>query len=297
MESFYKVIIRRIPKPDDKQQQPSLSSDQKISIIDCAQSPPVPDKPREESKCAKAEPNVIIYAKNNETLDEYSIYETVKEEIIPELERWIQKKKYTCKILEDDEGRPVELLLTIEIFSFTLRKLKKKEEKLLQEELIILRKQNEKIKKEIKLFNFYFFTFWNEKLRNKVNHMKAIQPEDSKAKKVNTGSMESVYTKVKALGHVMEDSKGNKRYYLGVEAPLQAQPDAKKADRIYRAHDNPHMREVIVWGKGLNHGIAHINEETSETITLDDKKTYLHQVDIRVTNMSAYTLCMPKLSA
>ena len=296
MESLFKVIIRRIPKTDEKPQQ-VLSNDQKISILDCVQSPPATEKQREESKIPKTEPNVIIYAKNVETLDEYSIYDNVKDELYPQLERWIQKKKYTCKLLEDDEGRPVELLLTIEVFSFTLRKLKKKEEKLLQEELIILRKQNEKIKKEIKLFNFYFFTFWNEKYRSKVNHIKAVQPDDSQSKKAVAGSMESVYTKVKALGHVMEDSKGNKRYYLGVEVPLQAQPDAKKVDRVYKAQDNAHMREVIVWGKGLNHGIAHINEETSETITLDDKKTYLHQVDIRVTNMSTYTLCLPKLPA
>ena len=266
-------------------------------ITNCIQRAPVHEKPKEPEE-NKNEPNILIYAKNLETLDEYSLQSIFQEEHFPQLERWIQKKKYTCKILEDDEGRPVELAINVEIFSFTLRKLKKKEEKLLQEELIILRKQNEKIKKEIKLFNFYFFSFWNEKLRNKVNHIKATTPESKGEKKVSAGSMESVYTKVKAIGHVMEDSKGNKRFYLGVEVPLQSQPDTKKVDRIYnQLGEKQHTREVIVWGKGLNHGIAHINDETSETITLDDKKTYLHQVDIRVTNMSTYTLWIPKLPA
>ena len=249
------------------------------------------EEKKKDSEIGKNEPNIIIYAKNVETLDEYSLYSVFQEEHYQQLERWVQKKKYTCKILEDDEGRPVELVVNIEIFSFTLRKLKKKEEKLLQEELIILRKQNEKIKKEIKLFNFYFFAFWNEKIRSKVNQMKVITADTQSDKKPNAGSMESVYTKVKAIGHVMEDSNRNKRFYLGIEVPLQAQPETKKVERIYnQIGDKQFMREVIVWGKGLNHGIAHINEETSETITLDDKKTYLHQVDIRVTNMSTYTL-------
>ena len=295
MESMFKVIVRRIPKQDEKTHQQAVPNDQKISIIDWAQNVQYEEK-KKDSEIGKNEPNIIIYAKNIETLDEYSLYSVFQEEHYQQLERWVQKKKYTCKILEDDEGRPVELVVNIEIFSFTLRKLKKKEEKLLQEELIILRKQNEKIKKEIKLFNFYFFAFWNEKIRSKVNQMKVITADTQSDKKPNAGSMESVYTKVKAIGHVMEDSNRNKRFYLGIEVPLQAQPETKKVERIYnQIGDKQFMREVIVWGKGLNHGIAHINEETSETITLDDKKTYLHQVDIRVTNMSTYTLWIPKL--
>lgn len=226
------------------------------------------------------------------------MYSNFQEEFLPQLERWIKKRKFTVKILNDAEGRPVELLLQVEIFKFVLRKLKKKEEKLLQEELKLLRIQNEKIKKEIKLFNFYFFSFWNEKMRSKAFQFKDTQPQTEHGTKANAGSMETVYKKVKALGHVMEDSKGTKRYYLGIEEALQGQPDMKKTDRLVKGYsDNPHIREVIVWGKGSNHGIAHINEETSETITLDDKKTFLHEVDIKVTNMSNYTLCIPKLPA
>jgi hypothetical protein len=55
------------------------------------------------------------------------------------------------------------------------------------------------------------------------------------------------------------------------------------------------MREVIVWGKGLNHGVAHVDLECKDTVETQGIKTYLHQVDIRVTHMSNYTLYVPKL--
>lgn len=71
----------------------------------------------------------------------------------------------------------------IEIFSFVLWKHKKTDDQLLEEEFKLIVKERARIQQEIKEFQFFFFAFWKEKMRNTLGEQ------------VKTDTIDSVYTK------------------------------------------------------------------------------------------------------
>ena len=125
MESIFKVNIKEILKKEKKEpEEASHSNPTKISILDCSQQ-------QEESKPRnpvqdKDEFNIVIIARNIETLDEYHIATHVDKEFVLQLKKWIKKQKYTIKSVNEADGKPLELLLEVEIFKFNLKKAKKR---------------------------------------------------------------------------------------------------------------------------------------------------------------------------
>jgi hypothetical protein len=150
MEANFKVVIKRTASKDAKDTNDHPPVQDKISIIDCAQEM---EKQEEEKIFGKKEesksPNIFIFAKNTVTLDDYIVKTYFDDKYIPQLEKWIKKRKFAISLLKDAEDRPVELLLSVEFFSFKLRKIKRPEAKILQEELTLLKKnRTKKIKKK-----------------------------------------------------------------------------------------------------------------------------------------------------
>ena len=68
--------------------------------------------------CLDSKENVVITAKNTDTLEEYHIKNYVNPDYIAKIQSWIEKNKYTC-----EETSPLSLHLSIDqLFDFNLDK-------------------------------------------------------------------------------------------------------------------------------------------------------------------------------
>ena len=156
---------------------------------------------------------------------------------------------------------------------------------MLHEELELLKKQNQRIKKELVFMQFYIFSFWEEKYRNKIQRLKSIKPELFECKSQDKSSMQSVFKRVKAVGHVIDVGEDKQKFFLGVDEQLYQDKDMEATMEVLKISGKKNdVDEIIVWGKGLTHGIAHIKTDTTETLQVGDKVVYLFEVDIRVTH-------------
>jgi len=81
----------------------------------------------------------------------------VVQEYLPKLIKWINKKKFKCQVIKGEQGRE-ELELEVEIFKYKLNKKNKTDFDKVREEMRNLKNDKLSIDREMKLFNFYFFT-------------------------------------------------------------------------------------------------------------------------------------------
>jgi hypothetical protein len=107
---------------------------------------------------------VKIHVTNLDTLDEFEGNDLVNTDYLPKLQSWIQKKKYACNENyktgpstghEEDESI---LQLQVDIFNFGLRKIEKSDMDKIKEEMEALKHERLMIDREMKLFNFHFFS-------------------------------------------------------------------------------------------------------------------------------------------
>lgn len=71
-----------------------------------------------------------------------------------------------------------------------------------------MRKDNERLKGELKLFRYYFLHLWREKFRKDIN-----QPENQQFRHQLIHSSSKLYDEVQANGLILEEF-GAKTYYL-----------------------------------------------------------------------------------
>lgn len=115
--------------------------------------------------------NVKIHVTNLDSLDEYEGVSTVNNDYLPKLQSWVNKKKYSCTEKYSEYGQQVEsddlLQLQVDIFKFWLKKIDKSDMEKIKEEMEALKQERIMIDREMKLFNFHFFS-----MTNKDSHMK-----------------------------------------------------------------------------------------------------------------------------
>jgi hypothetical protein len=104
--------------------------------------------------------NVKIHVTNNDTLDEYEGQSLVNNDYMPKLQSWIQKKKFSCteNYRTGHEDHESILELQVDIFKFALRKIEKSDMEKIREEMESLKQERLMIDREMKLFNFHFFS-------------------------------------------------------------------------------------------------------------------------------------------
>jgi hypothetical protein len=103
-------------------------------------------------------PNLNIRVKNTDTLDEYKGLVYLKSSFTGKLHKWISKHKYQCVPLNNNS----ELELRVEIFKFVLKRVPKSDVEQLKQDICLMRKENNKLKGELKLFRYYFLNLWRD---------------------------------------------------------------------------------------------------------------------------------------
>ncbi|CDW88536.1 UNKNOWN [Stylonychia lemnae] len=147
-------------------------------------------------------PNLNIRVKNTDTLDEYRGQAYLNTAFNEKMNRWIKKGKYQCKMFNNN----AELELRVEIFKFMLKKVPKTEVELLKQELCMMRKENQRIKGEQKLFRYYFLNMWKDRSRQFFYDKPEMRMELLE-------SSQNLYDQSEATGVIMEEF-GSKGYYL-----------------------------------------------------------------------------------
>ena len=118
----------------------------------------------DSSSAAGSASNVRIHVTNNDTLDEYEGQSLVNNDYMPKLQSWIQKKKFSCTenyrtgAHTGHEDHESVLELQVDIFKFGLKKIEKSDMDKIKEEMEALKHERLMIDREMKLFNFHFFS-------------------------------------------------------------------------------------------------------------------------------------------
>lgn len=98
--------------------------------------------------------------------------------------------------------------LKVQIFKFNLKKEEKTDLETLKQEICAMRKDNERLKGELKLFRYYFLHLWRDKCRKEIN-----QQENQEFRHSLIQNSSKLYDSVNANGLILEEF-GAKTYYL-----------------------------------------------------------------------------------
>ena len=105
--------------------------------------------------------NVTVRVKNTDTIDEYRGESFCNPLFFDKISQWIKKKKYETKAINNNS----EMELKVEIFKFPLKKVPKTDVEILKQEICQMRKDNTRLKGELKMFRYYFLNMWKERSR------------------------------------------------------------------------------------------------------------------------------------
>lgn len=105
--------------------------------------------------------------------------------------------------------------LRVQIFKFHLKKVEKTDIETLKQDICSMRKDNEKLKGELKLFRYYFLHLWRDKYRKDIN-----QYENQEFRHNLVQTTNKLYDNVEANGLILEDF-GSKTYYLTFNSEAQ----------------------------------------------------------------------------
>lgn len=85
--------------------------------------------------------NVLITAKNTDTLEEYSIKNFVEPDYLPKIQHWLEKNKYTC-----EESSATTLDLSVDkLFDFKLDKTQRSDAETIRDELAELKREKQQL--------------------------------------------------------------------------------------------------------------------------------------------------------
>ena len=107
--------------------------------------------------------------------------------------------------------------LRVQIFKFHLKKIEKTDIETLKQEICSMKKDNEKLKGELKLFRYYFLHLWRDKHRKDLN-----QVENQELRHGLIQTTNRLYDTVEANGLILEEF-GAKTYYLTFNSEAQLQ--------------------------------------------------------------------------
>ncbi|CDW88142.1 UNKNOWN [Stylonychia lemnae] len=154
---------------------------------------------------------IVLYAKNTSTYEEYTFKTTYNQEYVDKLQKWISKKRYTCKpVIASNKINlqaqdSVEYLhLVIKIFTFTLKKVSRNDMDILKDEFKVLKEQDIQLQKEMRLFNYQFFN-QNEINRRKMDYLLSGTLGDNYRAKI-VDSIENLYDKYEGVGYQQEEA-------------------------------------------------------------------------------------------
>ena len=136
--------------------------------------------------------NVTVRVKNTDTLDEYRGESFCNPLFFEKISQWIKKKKYE-----------------VEIFKFPLKKVPKSDVEILKQEICQMRKDNTRLKGELKMFRYYFLNMWKERSR-------IVIQEKPELKQELVESAQNLYDQMKTEGIILEEF-GSKVYYLKIQ--------------------------------------------------------------------------------
>ena len=99
--------------------------------------------------------------------------------------------------------------LKVEIFKFPLKKVPKSDVEILKQEICQMRKDNLRLRGELKMFRYYFLNIWKERSR-------IIIQEKPELKQELIESAQNLYDQMKTEGIILEEF-GSKIYYLKIQ--------------------------------------------------------------------------------
>ena len=83
--------------------------------------------------------NIIITAKNTDTLEEYQVRKYIEPDYLPKIQYWLEKHKFTC-----EETSPQTLHLNIDkLFDFNLEKTNRSDAETIRDELAELKREKQ----------------------------------------------------------------------------------------------------------------------------------------------------------
>jgi len=171
---------------------------------------PQPNKEGEQNAEAN---NLNIRVKCSTTQEEFKGQAFLQTQFIDKLQKWVNKGKFSCVAMNNN----TEMELRVQIFKFQLKKLEKSDIESLKQEVCQMRKDNEKLKGELKLFRYYFLHLWKDKFKKDIQ-----QPENNEFRHSLIQNTGKLYDTVEANGLILEDF-GAKTYYLTFNSEEQLQ--------------------------------------------------------------------------
>ena len=133
----------------------------------------VPQDGQAPESSSNDKPNVSIRVKDTDTLDYFKGESFCNPQFFEKITRWIKKKKYECKYLNNNS----EVELRVEIFKFNLKKVPKTEVEILKQEICAMKKDNTKMKGELKMFRYYYLNMWKDRSRMIIQEKPDLKQE------------------------------------------------------------------------------------------------------------------------
>ena len=99
--------------------------------------------------------------------------------------------------------------LKVEIFKFPLKKVPKSDVEILKQEICQMRKDNLRLRGELKMFRYYFLNMWKERSR-------IVIQEKPELKQELIESAQNLYDQMKTEGIILEEF-GSKVFYLKIQ--------------------------------------------------------------------------------
>jgi len=245
---------------------------------------------------AAGEQFVRVQVKNIDTLDEYLATTSLDAAYLPKVEKWLHQKKYSC------EERAKELTLSVNgCFVFQLKRSSKSDSELIREELQAIKREKQLIMRDLKLFNYYFYSFWKEKFREH------LLERDYLCETI-VDSPQNLYNICEGLAIVEEEEYGAKRTFIGFKQPLaflyhtgntrlEEQMISGSQNLPHEFHAREGQFEVFISGKGQQHNLALIASKWTKKVFRQDKDCsfYLHKVNLPLHHDLSYTVFTPKI--
>ena len=208
-----------------------------------------------------AAPNLSILVKDTCSHEEWTGSAFLNENFIDRLQKWVAKGKYTCTKFTnelsavqmsgqrgttseiEDRGDSVppqqapqtEMELRVQIFKFQLHRLERSTLMQIKCDISQFKRENERLRGELKLFRYYFLNLWKERQsRYMIN-----QPENDALRQSVVASTNRLWDGVSASGLILEEF-GAKTYYLAFQTidhsavPANLDPDSSS----YEGHSH-----------------------------------------------------------
>lgn len=265
---------------------------------------------------------VKIHVTNLETLDEFEGNHAINTDYLPKLQSWINKKKYQCLEQYPTADDDLLLQLQVDIFKFMLKKIEKSDMEKIKEEMEALKQERLMIDREMKLFNYHFFTMVG---RDHTQHKGQIFPNVNQG--FNLGhttifSVEQLYHQFQGQGVIeARDGSGAPHADVNPAANMLGDPNSPNlepsafSDELSRSLNNPPVagipvqssrpmyllevkqpipqnmqvnsksQEVILYGHGCKtHIVAKISRTYVRKTVYVDETNYYYQINVSVKN-------------